>query len=58
MDTKEYLKKLAKCIKVTSARKAIIREYEEHIEDHKAALIESGGCARSFKATRRSNQCW
>lgn len=42
MDTKEYLKKLAKCIKVTSARKAIIREYEEHIEDHKAALIESG----------------
>lgn len=42
MDTKEYLKKLAKCIKVTSARKAIIREYEEHIEDHKAALIENG----------------
>lgn len=42
MDTNEYLRTLAKCIKVTSARKEIIREYEEHIEDHKAALINRG----------------
>lgn len=42
MDTNEYLQTLSKCIKVTSARNEIIREYEEHIEDHKAALINRG----------------
>ena len=42
MDTKEYLKKLSKCIKVTSARSEIMREYKEHIEDHKEALINRG----------------
>lgn len=42
MDTKDYLRKLSKCIKVTSDRREIIREYEEHIEDHKAALIYRG----------------
>lgn len=42
MDTKDYLRKLSKCIKVTSVRREIIREYEEHIEDHKAALIRRG----------------
>lgn len=42
MDTKEYLKKLSKCIKVTSVRREIIREYEEHIEDHKETLQRLG----------------
>lgn len=42
MDTKEYLQKLSKQIKVTSARKEILSEYVDHIEDHKAALMDKG----------------
>lgn len=42
MNTKDYLRILAKEIKVTSARNDIIREYEEHIEDHKDALLKKG----------------
>ena len=42
MDSKEYLQKLSKRIKVTSARKEIMCEYTDHIEDHKATLVNQG----------------
>ncbi|MBO1307928.1 hypothetical protein JZO70_17265 [Enterococcus sp. 669A] len=42
MDTKDYLKKLSKQISVTSARKEILQEYANHIEDHKEALMKRG----------------
>ena len=54
MDTKEYLKKLSKCIKVTSARSEIMREYKEHIEDHKEALINRGMSEEAAIGSRSS----
>ena len=42
MKEREYLKELGKKITDSSVRKEIVNEYEAHIEDCKAALMESG----------------
>lgn len=42
MNADNYLKELTKRIEEPGARKEILREYREHIEDCRAALIESG----------------
>ena len=40
MKEREYLKELGKKITDSSVRKEIVNEYEAHIEDCKAALIQ------------------
>ena len=42
MKADNYLKELTKRIEDPDARKEIMREYQEHIEDCRAALMESG----------------
>ena len=42
MNTDFYLKELTKRIEDSGARKEIMREYKEHIEDCKEALAASG----------------